>query len=105
MSTNLIDDMTEGQAKELLNDICAALGCGGRSRNHTVVLSSIENAIRRSDCLARIETYLSVFRVYDDDDDDGEGSEVSLLNWSDPPDKYLETFKDAIRKFGEVSNA
>ena len=53
MSTNLIDAMTEREAKHLLNDICAAFKIGGAARTYSVVMTNIENAHNHTFCKNR----------------------------------------------------
>jgi uncharacterized Zn finger protein len=89
MSTNKIDEMTEREAKSLLNDICCAFGIGGKARNHSVVMTNVENSIRRSRCLDKIETIY----VKNEIDDEGEEVEIQLLNWGQEPDEYEATFR------------
>lgn len=92
MSTNKIDEMTEQEAKALLNDICAEIGIGGRARTHSVVMTNISNALRRSACLTRIENVHVETYV----DEDGERVEESLLNWGQNPEDYLATYKKVV---------
>ena len=40
MSTNLIDDMTEREAKSILNDVCCILGLGGKGRTKAAIIST-----------------------------------------------------------------
>lgn len=89
MSTNKIDEMTETEAKSLLNDICSAFGIGGNARTPSIVMTNVENSIRRSACLGRIETLY----VENEIDDEGEEVEIQLLNWGQNPDDYEATFK------------
>lgn len=89
MSTNNIDKMTETEAKSLLNDICSAFGIGGKARTCSVVMTNIENSIRRSACLDRIETLYVETEI----DDEGEEVETQLLNWGQNPDDYEATFR------------
>lgn len=90
MSTNAIDRMTESEAKSLLNDICSALQIGGQVRNQSVVMTNIKNAIRRSDCLSRIENLYTKTEV----DESGEEAEVSLLRWGQNPAEYEANFRE-----------
>lgn len=53
MSTNLIDVMTEREAKHLLNDICAIFKIGGAARTYSVVMRNIENSANHTLCKAR----------------------------------------------------
>lgn len=91
MSTNLIDEMTGREAKSLLNDICHALTIGGTARTPSVILTNIQNASRRSNCLGRIESHLT-YLVNEGDEE----CEECPLNWGADPDQYLIDFKAAI---------
>ena len=95
MSTNLIDEMTEVDAKDLLNSICDKIGIGGKARTNATILTNVGNALRRSHCLSSIESHLVMVEV----GDDGEEFEESMLNWGESPEKYIETFKEAIDRF------
>lgn len=92
MSTNKIDDMTEVEAKSLLNDICCELGIGCKARNRSVIMTCVSNAIRRSSCLGKIEA-LYTRTVLDEHEEE---TEEQLLNWGESPDKYIETFKKVV---------
>jgi len=89
---NLIDSMTEREAKSLLNDIFNVFSIGGYARTRARILTNINNSKRRSDCLGRIENYLSSTEI----DEDGQAVEESLLNWGEQPDEYLKTFIVAL---------
>lgn len=89
MSTNLIDEMTEREAKSILNDICHLFKIGSRARTKSTILTNIENVSRREKCLSKIEHHLTATFT----DEDGEKHEDQLLNWGENPDQYLETFK------------
>lgn len=90
MSTNRIDEMTEREAKSLLSDICHIFHIGGISRTPSTILTNVENSYRRCDCLSRIENHLTTFEPGDETE---AGIEVSLLNWGESPEQYIETFK------------
>lgn len=92
MSTNLIDDMEESEAKALLNEICAGHSIGGRARTASTILENIRNSLRRSSCLGMIEAYVNETVT----DDDGSEHVESKLNWGESPEQYIETFKSAI---------
>lgn len=94
MSTNLIDNMSERDAKSLLNDICSELGIGGAARTPSTIVTNVSSAFRRSRCLGRIECELTETLT----DDDGEEYEDSLLNWGECPSDYINTFKKAIKE-------
>ena len=92
MSTNVIDEMTEHEAKELLNDICNRFSIGGKARSRGVVLANVENAFRRSQCLSKIEQHHTITEL----DDDGEEMENSLLNWGETPEQYIATYRGIL---------
>lgn len=69
-----------------------AFGIGEKAFNQSVLLVCIGNVIRRSECLNRIENYLTKNEI----DEDGEVQEVSLLNWGDEPDAYITRFRKVI---------
>ena len=92
MSTNKIDEMTELEAKALLNDICGKFNIGGKARTHSVVMTNINNALRRSRCLSRIESLHTETHT----DEYGEVTEESLLNWGQEPEEYLATYKNLV---------
>ena len=92
MSTNLIDGMTEREAKDLLNSICHSMGIGGKARTKSIILTNIENGSRRSECLGRIENHFTQ-EIMDEDD---QPSEECLLSWGASPDQYLKDFLAAI---------
>lgn len=91
MKTNLIDEMTELEAKVLLNAISELFGIGSHARTGGVILGNTENAVRRARCLSRIESHMTTTEV-----DDGEEYEDCPLNWGDGPDEYFEKFKKVI---------
>lgn len=88
-----IDEMSEGEAKDLIKAISRRFGIGGASVSGSVLLTNIENAVRRSSCLSEIERFHTV-RVDDTDDDDP--IEDQLLNWGDSPADYLENYKQIL---------
>jgi len=92
VTDELINEMSDSEARQLVNDIANLFNIGENVRNAAVLLVNIKNASRRSDCLSKIESYHTVF---DTDDDSGEYEEA-LLNWGESPEKYIETYKDMI---------
>lgn len=91
MSANLIDEMSDCEAKDLLNLICLKFGIGEKARCKNTILGNVENSRRRSDCLGRIENYMTVSEIVE-----GEEHEYSLLNWGEHPDQYIKTFIEVI---------
>ncbi|GKW29482.1 hypothetical protein AB6D34_18255 [Pectobacterium brasiliense] len=73
--------------------------CMGSAVPDSSAFACIENACRRSDCLGKIERYMSVKVGVDENDDTAMYRE--LLNWGEEPAKYIETFKVALPKFIE----
>lgn len=92
MSTNLIDEMDEREAKHLLSDICSELGIGGQARTPSVVKANIGSLVRRSRCLSEIERHHTITL----EDDEGEEYEEQLLSWGESPDEYMERYKVVI---------
>ena len=85
---NRIDEMTEREAKDILNDICHHFSIGGSARGKRTIMTNVRNSIRRSNCLSSIEREFMVKE---------EGCEYSLLNWGESPDKYIETFRKVMK--------
>lgn len=94
MSTNVIDGMTEREAKHLLNDISALFSIGGKAATAPTILENVKNARRRSRCLSMIENY----HVTTEIDDDGEEYDEQLLNWGESPAQYLKTYKRVLNE-------
>lgn len=92
MGTNLIDVMTEREAKHLLNDIANVFSIGGKARTSQTILTNVRNAVRRADCLSRVESYMTKTEI----DEDGEEVENNLLRWGDIPEDYIERFKEIV---------
>lgn len=82
-------------AAETLALVCDALGIGEMARSRSTILTNIENARRRADCLWRVEHEFFMVSEPDEDEPDGPPFETCLLNWGDDPDHY-------VKKFGEV---
>lgn len=90
----LIDEMSESEAKDLLNKISVVFHIGTAARSAETLLGNAENASRRSKCLGLIEEYHSVTKP--DEEADGEEYSESLLNWGEEPEKYIETYKKVV---------
>lgn len=92
-SKNWRSDLTKFES-----DVLEALGLGDYTPDSwkSVALTCLGNAVRRSECLSRIENYM-VEIVQDDEDE--EPAEESLLRWGQEPDEYIETFKVALPEF------
>lgn len=94
MSTNKIDEMTEREAKDLLNKIADCSHIGGKARTASTILTNVENAARRSSCLSMIESFHTVI---DEDGNENDGVfECCALNWGEEPEQYIETYKAVI---------
>lgn len=72
-------------AEETLQEICDIFHIGSAARTHTTIITNVQNAARRSQCLSRIETH----HTTTEKDDDGEDIETCPLRWGDEPDAYL----------------
>lgn len=55
MSTNLIDNMSEREAKHLLNDIASVFKIGGKARSASVILTNVKNSADHAFCRSRTE--------------------------------------------------
>ncbi len=84
-------------AQVTLEMIADILGTGSEARkNHATLIRCIENAIRRSDCLSRIERGFFMAPTDADEDEDEEPGEECLLNWGQSPDDYEKQFGKAL---------
>ena len=79
------------ERNKLVESICDIFGAGTLVSTDAI-LTNIQNARRRSECLSRIESYHSTMEL----DDDGEEYKTSLLNWGESPEQYLDTYKSVI---------
>jgi hypothetical protein len=80
------------QAENLVSELADKLGIGSEARTPEVILSNVENAVRRSACLSQIEH----FHTYRMEDEEGEESEEQLLNWGDSPEDYIKNYKVVV---------
>lgn len=80
------------ECASLLKKIGDLFHIGSAARSEQTILTNIKNAARRSECLSRIEHFLSVLTV---DEEDGEEYEETVLNWGSDPDDYIKQFKYA----------
>ncbi|MBI3146346.1 MAG: hypothetical protein HYZ18_14060 [Pseudogulbenkiania sp.] len=87
-------------SEDLVDRICDALQIGRASRSPTVIRACIENSIRRSDCLGRIEDELTITGI---DEETGEPFEESLLCWGEGPDDYIKRFREALKAKAAVA--
>jgi len=94
---NLQSEIAE--LKEQFTGIFNLLGIGEKVRTIGVLRTCIENAVRRSDCLGRVESIMS----YKELDEDGNECLESFLNWGESPDTYKNTFiKSLVKHDAEV---
>ncbi len=78
--------------EQQFDDIVDICGIGKKTATGSIILTNVRNASRRADCLSLIEYHLSEKKI----DENGKEKVESLLNWDENPDKYIETFKQAI---------
>jgi len=71
------------------------IGVGADARKPSILLTNIENAVRRTACLSRIESIMTTLRI-----EDGEEVEECPMNWGARPDEYAEQFKAALDQRG-----
>jgi len=83
--------------KAVVDDVANVFHIGEKARTRGTILANVENSSRRSDCLSRIESYLSKIEI----DEDGEEVEESLLNWGESPDNYIKRFIEALSNLKE----
>ena len=98
MSTNLVDEMTEQEAKNALNDIFNIFTIGGKARTPSVLMTNLENIKRFSGYLHAIEReFFMVAGEPDEDYPDDEPDDVCLVNsWGRDQDQYVSQFKNAL---------
>ena len=89
-----INELTGQQAIGLLHAIADIFYIGKNARDSGVILTNIQNAARRSECLSRIEAYHTTKVI----DDDGEEYEDSLLScgWGATPEQYIEIYRSVV---------
>lgn len=87
-----IADMTESEAKALLNEIADKFSIGSKARTGPTILANFENTLRRERCLSMIERHHTV-TVFDED---GEELRDCLLNWGENPEQYIRTYRSII---------
>ena len=98
---NLIDTMTEREAKELLNDICGSiLSMGGAARTHGIIMTNLRNCGRFADQLHAIEREFFMVPGETDEynpDPDGDVADVCLVNcWGSTTEQYVAQFRNAL---------
>jgi hypothetical protein len=85
------------QVRRDLDRVYAAIGIGEQARTIGVLLTNIENAMRRFHCLSAIEGEFFTKEVLaDDPDEPGDTIEECPLNWGAEPAKYVEQFRGAL---------
>lgn len=75
------------ELEKLKDEVCDLFHIGKLGRESSVILTNIQNASRRSDCLSEIELFFTI--------EDEEWSECPL-NWSDNPEDYIKKFIKAL---------
>ena len=61
MSTNLIDDLTECEAKELLNEICAKLHILGKHRRPETILKGLDTELKFLKSIKQVNENAAVY--------------------------------------------
>lgn len=96
MKTDLVDDMSEEEVKEILKEILSVFCIGNAVSTKSVILTNIKNAYRRSRCLSIIENLLTHVQYCDDEE-----FELCPLSWGDSPEKYREKFQPIANLYHE----
>jgi len=98
MSNISIDDMSEDQAKTLLNEIADIFGIGEKVPAHCLK-TNISNCRRFADLLHTIEhEFFMVAGEPDEDYPDDEPEQECLVNsWGSSKEKYVEQFRAALK--------
>jgi hypothetical protein len=91
--SKVVDAMNPDELRATLHRIADVFGIGSGARTPCTLLGNIENANRRCDCLGEIE-HFHVETV--PDEEEGGDMELSLLNWGENPDTYIETYKGVM---------
>ncbi len=90
------------EALALLHDICDLFGIGADARSRDVILTNVQNAKRRSECLNRVEWE---FFTTTETDEDGEEYEDCPLNWGANSQEYAEQFRGALATLKQETEA
>lgn len=82
---------------ETLKRVCDLLRIGELARTPGVILTNIENLIRRESCLVAVEREFFMAPVERDDDfpDEDPGDEC-ILNWATAPSEYVDQFRASL---------
>ncbi|HEX7046994.1 MAG TPA: hypothetical protein VF275_05435 [Gammaproteobacteria bacterium] len=80
--------------RDVLDEVCDLFGIGSAVRTRETILANVQNAIRRSDCLWRIEHLPQFCEMVEDDD--GELAQESLLCWGEEPDQYEKRAREIL---------
>lgn len=94
MSKN-IDELTPEECQSVLREISTILRIGKKAQTVSVILTNIQNATRRSECLSYIE---SIHTRPEKDNETGEIFDEPLLGWGDEPEAYFKRYKEVIGK-------
>ena len=78
--------------REQIDAIADIFAIGSAARSHGIILTNVQNANRRSDCLSAIEREFFTKSV---GDEDGECGEECSLNWGSDPIEYVKQFRTA----------
>lgn len=89
--TGRITDQAD-DGPQILKAVYEEFGIGRHTQNKQTVLENVRNAVRRSWCLTKIESFLSRTITIEEDGEEFE-EEESLLNWGESPEEYIKTFK------------
>ncbi len=90
------------EALALLHDICDLFGIGADARSRDVILTNVQNAKRRSECLNRVEWE---FFTTTETDEDGWEYEECPLNWGANSQEYAEQLRAALSRIEAETEA
>lgn len=88
--------------RALVNDICDLFCIGADARSRGVILTNVQNAKRRSECLNRVEWE---FFTTTETDEDGWEYEECPLNWGANSQEYAEQFRAALAQVERETEA
>ncbi len=77
------------------DSICDWFQIGKGARSSSILMTNVQNALRRSECLSAIER---VYFMEVIEDEDGEEMEDCMLNWGSNPNQYVADFAEALKK-------
>ena len=79
-------------AERTVGQVATVLGIGCEARTPNVIIENVRNAVRRSDCLSRIEAHHTITVT----DEYGDEMREELLNWGEQPGQYIETYRAVV---------